>query len=164
MSEYKIANYYGLNYRIYSDGRIMGPKRGFIKQRKNSDGYFEVTLGRAKCRHARVRVHRLVAEQFIPNPNNLPEVNHIDFDRTNNDVSNLEWVSHLDNVRHSSSQGRYNVRYGDKNGRAKLNWEIVDMIRSDYSNGMRIADIAKKYSAKQSTVGNIVHFNTWTKK
>ena len=67
MSEYKIANYYGLNYRIYSDGRIMGPKRGFIKQRKNSDGYFEVTLGRNDCK-------RSVLESIVWLQNSLSQI------------------------------------------------------------------------------------------
>ena len=164
MEEYKIANYYGLEYKIFSDGRIIGPQRGLIKQRMNDDGYMEVTLGTTENRHAGMRVHRIVAEQFIPNPENLPEVNHIDFDRTNNSVENLEWISHIDNVRHSSSAGRYKTHAGEKNGRAKLTWEIVEQIRKDYRSGFRIFEISEKYSVKQSTVGNIVHNHTWVHK
>ena len=43
--DFKIANYYGLNYKIFSDGTIVGPERGIVKQRENDDGYMEVTLG-----------------------------------------------------------------------------------------------------------------------
>ena len=53
----------------------------------------------------RVLVHRLVAETFIPNPHNLTDVNHINGDKTDNSVSNLEWLSHTDNVRHAWQTG-----------------------------------------------------------
>ena len=53
----------------------------------------------------KVLVHRLVAETFIPNPHNLTDVNHINGDKTDNSVSNLEWSSHEDNVRHAWQTG-----------------------------------------------------------
>ena len=51
------------------------------------------------------RIHRLVAEAFVPNPNNLPQVNHIDGDKLNNAPSNLEWVSNRDNMTHAMKNG-----------------------------------------------------------
>lgn len=60
-------------------------------------------------------IHRLVAEAFISNPDNLPEVNHIDTDRTNNYVENLEWVTHQDNVTHSVKLGHYKGKSGENN-------------------------------------------------
>ena len=53
----------------------------------------------------RVLVHRLVAETFIPNPHNLTDVNHINGDKTDNSVSNLEWLSHTDNLLHAHANG-----------------------------------------------------------
>lgn len=50
----KKAEYYGLEYEIFEDGTIVGPKRGILKQRKNKDGYMEVTLGTAQNRHSRI--------------------------------------------------------------------------------------------------------------
>lgn len=79
----------------------------------NTDGYLQCKLC-SNGTHITVRVHRLVAEHFIPNPENLPEVNHIDYDRKNNIVANLEWSTHIDNVRHSSKIGKYK-RYGESN-------------------------------------------------
>ena len=80
-----------------------------LKQHDNGHGYLQVTFcvdsqsGRKlKCFY----VHRLVATAFIENPQNLPEVNHKNFIRTNNQVTNLEWCSSLDNMKHSSSMDR----------------------------------------------------------
>ena len=77
-----------------------------LKAGNNSDGYLQVIL----CKDGKdksYRVHRLVAEAFLENPNNLPEVNHISEDKTDNRVSNLEWVT-----------SKYNVNYGTRNKRA----------------------------------------------
>lgn len=60
--------------------------------------------GKAKC----TRVHRLVAETFIPNPDNLPQINHIDGNKENNSVSNLEWVTALENTSHAWKNGLCN--------------------------------------------------------
>lgn len=54
--------------------------------------------------------HRLVAQTFIPNPENYPEVNHLDFNKANNQVSNLEWCSKKLNTEHSLEFGRYGIR------------------------------------------------------
>jgi hypothetical protein len=59
-----------------------------ITQYKNKNGYITVNLDRKKT-----YLHRIVALQFIPNPDNLPEVNHIDYDRSNNKIENLQWVT-----------------------------------------------------------------------
>lgn len=73
----------------------------------NTAGYYRVTLYRKGHTppHQRFLLHRLVAMTFIENPNNLPEVNHIDGDKSNNSVSNLEWISRKDNELHSRKFG-----------------------------------------------------------
>lgn len=53
-----------------------------------------------------VYIHRIIAELFIPNPSNLPEVNHIDRNRLNNNVNNLEWVDRIDNMKHAMEHGK----------------------------------------------------------
>lgn len=157
----KVANYYGLDYTVYSDGRIEGPERGFLKQRKNQDGYMEVTLGVTENRHSRVKVHRIIAEQFVPNPFGLPEVNHLDCDRSNNNADNLEWCTHQQNVKYSADKGNYKRHMGEENGRAKLTWNIVWRIRNEYSDGKSIAEMSKENNIPYSTVCSIVHNKTW---
>ncbi len=84
-------------YIIYSDGRIFGVKRNkFIKPSMEKSGYVRICVD--KKTH---RIHRLVAEAFIPNPNNLPEVNHINKDKSDNKIENLEWCTHRQNIEHS---------------------------------------------------------------
>lgn len=159
--DFKIANYYGLNYKIFSDGTIVGPERGIVKQRENDDGYMEVTLGTTKNRHSRVKVHRVIAEQFIPNPLGLPEVNHIDYNRKNNNANNLEWTTHQENIRHSAKVGHYANKSGENNGKAKITQNDANIIRSLYHSGYRICDISKILGISDHIVSNVVHGLTW---
>ena len=88
------------NYVVSDDGRIR--RRGSDKDHSVRDrkGYPAVDLYKGGKRVTR-GVHILVAEAFIPNPDNKPEVNHKDGNKYNNNVSNLEWVTHKENVRHA---------------------------------------------------------------
>lgn len=106
-------------YEVSTFGRIKSLSRvkvgksnsSFVTEEKilslsfNKDGYKKCSLHKDGKRYT-YQVHRLVAETFIPNPNNLSQVNHKDWDRTNNTVSNLEWCSH---------------RYNSENRRIKSN-------------------------------------------
>ena len=142
MEEFKIYTFDGLTYKVYRDGTIIGA-RGKIKTRLNKDGYLEVTLGKNK--RTSKRVHRIVAELFVPNPNNLLEVNHKDCNRANANADNLEWISRLDNVRYSSEQGKYSdSKKGLKNGRSKYTLEEIQRMRELYDNGMGVMDVIKE--------------------
>lgn len=100
-----IVRYEGI-YEVSDRGRVRSLKYGKAKiltPWKTCDGYLAVKLykdGKLKT----VTVHRLVAEAFIPNPNNLETVNHKDEVKTNNDASNLEWMTRADNKRYSANK------------------------------------------------------------
>lgn len=90
-------------YLVSTAGRIISLVRGNRRELKgslNGDGYREITLTK-QGKPVRRYVHRLVAETFIPNPWGKPCVNHRDYDRSNNAVSNLEWVTYYENSEYS---------------------------------------------------------------
>lgn len=91
-----------------------------LKQYPKTHGYLYVTLFRDGKRYY-LRVHRLVAEAFIPNPDNLPEVNHKDEDKTNNFAFNLEWCTSHDNKVYGSRREKVARKVSDPNIRRRNN-------------------------------------------
>jgi hypothetical protein len=93
-------------YLIYDDGRVWSSRKGkgrFLKYAKNQSGYHQVCL----CRDGEQktnRIARLVALHYIPNPENKPDVDHIDRDKDNNHVSNLRWATRKENC---DNKGNY---------------------------------------------------------
>ena len=107
----------GLQYLISNTGKIKGLGRNKeLKQRYTKDGYLEVTVGKYNDKRTSRRVHTLVALAFVPKPNNYGEfeVNHKDTNRENNNSDNLEWITHIENVRYSAKLGNY-IHYGEDN-------------------------------------------------
>ena len=113
---YQVSNFgnvMSLNY--YRSGK---PK--LLKPSKTKNGYLLVTLYKNRKRKS-YKVHQLVAEHFIPNTDNLPEINHIDEDKTNNRVDNLEWKSHKGNCNY----GTRNERISKANTNGKRSKKVL---------------------------------------
>lgn len=88
-------------------GRECVVRGKILKQQPNSNGYLRVSLSNGKGKKEKVFVHRVVAQAFVANPQNLPVVNHLDFDYTNNNADNLEWTTLKGNVQYSLVRGRF---------------------------------------------------------
>jgi hypothetical protein len=160
--EWKEIELYGLTYKVSNYGEIIG-KRKKIKLRYSDDNYLECSVGYKVARKT-VRVHRIVAMLFIPNPNNYPEINHKDFKRENNRVDNLEWCTHKQNIKYSNLYNR-EVQClksrGENNGRAILTEDDVINIRNLYDKNGNAAEIARIYNRGWQTINHIIKRTTW---
>lgn len=123
------------------------------------------------------KVHRLVAEAFIPNPDNLPQVNHINGDKTDNRIENLEWVTNDENIAHAIRTGLIKMEYTDKekkrsinkvikkgslNGYSKLSEVQVIEIRKKYIPGVYTREmLAKEFDVKMTTIKDVVNKKSW---
>ena len=85
--------------------RTNGKRPGLLTLTQQPKGYLYAMIRLANGKQKNCRVHRLVAEHFIPNPDNLPCINHIDGDKHNNHVSNLEWCTYQANMQHAVRTG-----------------------------------------------------------
>ena len=153
---YKVSNL----GRVRSLGFIMNNghfrKGKILKLHDNTTrGYLRVNLnGKWK------RVHRLVAQAFIPNPNNKPQVNHKDGNKLNNKVENLEWCTPSENLKHSFDIGLRKKQFGLDNPNTKLTLKDVEYIRKNYKAGSREfggRSLSKKLNISRVTVSNIIN-------
>ena len=156
-------------YRLHK-GKVLSPT-------KDRYGYLTVTLncnGKSKT----IKIHRLVAQAFLPNPDNLPQVNHKDEDKTNNNVDNLEWCTAKYNVNFGTRQERYRntmLEKGHWSGLSREEYEKKryqenkdkrkDSQRKYYQkNKDRICDKVKEYSQKNKEKIREYHHQYYLKK
>jgi hypothetical protein len=112
-------------YKVTADGKVFGQFGKELKLHLGTSGYVQLNAwagGKIKTH----LVHRLVAQLFIPNPEDLPEVNHKDGDKTNNKVSNLEWVSRSGNILHGIENGLIKKSMVGRTG--KKHWKSKTVI------------------------------------
>lgn len=144
-------------YFVSDLGRVVSLAGRFpimLKPAVKDNGYMFVCLsGSAKY------VHRLVATAFIENPNGLPEVNHSDFDKTNNCASNLTWSSHAENMAHARAGGRFGFRADHP--MAKLTEKDVAFIRLQLAEGKTQAGLAAMFGVTQTTISAIHRNIIW---
>ena len=159
-----VCGYEGL-YKVDENGNVFSVRNNkLLKRMMFPSGYEYVHLCNGKGKTKLFRVHRLVAETFIPNPNNLPEVNHKDGDKLNNNVKNLEWCTNLENMRHSVETGLRNIK-GENNPSAKLTVKDVINIRKEYipkSKEFGTVALARKYGVTNVMIGKIIRNECWT--
>lgn len=156
-----VKGYEGL-YEVDTQGNVYSliqnssRRKRVLKPYKTHDGYLKVNLYDSAGKYKKFFVHRLVAGAFIDNPEEYTEVNHIDCDKLNNTVVNLEWVDRMTNLIHSYEHGK--KRCGENHGGHKLTWDDVHEIRKKE---LSQKELAKKFGVARSTISAIQSFKLW---
>ena len=154
------------SYLVSDEGDIKHKQTGKIrKQKLNKDNYLEINLSMGS-RHNIVhrQVHRLVAEAFIPNPENKPQVNHKDGDKTNNNVSNLEWVTPSENQLHARKLGLKPDDTGTNSPNSNLTANQIQYCRTMYKPRDKTYGciaLAKRFNVSKSTMSYILNNITY---
>ena len=147
-------------YLIREDGEIfslMWDKKRKLSHRFNKKGYRVCTI-KIENKFITKSVHRLVAGMFIPNPDNKPQVNHIDGDKRNPNHINLEWVTQKENIKHAKKINLY-MNKGEKNPASKLKFKEVREIKSS---PLGYKSLAKLYNCSPNNIRLIKKEITWT--
>lgn len=141
------------DYEITRDGKVINKQTGHtLAPQPNGKGYLRVSIGKKL-----MFIHRLVAEKYIPNPENKPQVNHKDGNKLNNCVDNLEWVTNQENRNHAVDNDLQVT--GEKCSWAKLTEENVKEIRANP--GYENEYWARKFKVSRSTISDVVNYRTW---
>lgn len=148
----KEVNFYS---GLYKEVKKRKYKERIISLRKANNGYISVSLCKDGIEKT-FNVHRLVAKTFIQNPNNLPEVNHIDGNKENNCVDNLEWVTRSENMQHSLKTGLFKpkkkavIQY-DLNGNFVKRWETIKDFLIENNMNLKSSGITTCCKGRQRT-------------
>jgi hypothetical protein len=163
-------------YQVSNHGKIKSLSRSIInskgiakklsekilKPRPNKDGYVRVCLYSPSSNVDRL-IHLIVAEHFIPKVDGKHQINHINGVKHDNHVSNLEWCTPSENIRHSFDELKREVFFakGSEHPNSKLNEEKVYAIRKALQEGVSFRKLAKKYGVNRGSIGRIKHGLTW---
>ena len=124
---------------------------------KDKDGYILISLVKDKKRTTR-RVHRLVAESFIPNSENKPQVNHKNGIRNDNKVDNLEWCTNSENHVHAIHTLNRRILRGTEIGSSVMNESLIRECRKKRKEGFTYDDLQEFYGIHRSTIHNALNY------
>lgn len=130
-----------------------------LKASYDKRGYKFVYIRRNDGRVKRFSIHRTVAQAFIPNPENLPVVNHKDGDKANNNVENLEWCTVQYNSQHSMKIGT--SKFGSNHTVSKLNEPFVELLKIKMALGFTISELSYEYNIQHATLSLIKSGKQW---
>ena len=137
-------------------------RKGQILKQREEKGYMRVSLRKSVKDKSDKRVHRLVAEAFLPNPKNSRFVNHIDANKSNNEVSNLEWVTFQENMDHAKEHNLFNSPKGSNHHKATITEDTVRAMRKLYAEGNHTQkQISEEFSVHLSKAKHILAGRTW---
>jgi hypothetical protein len=152
---------FGGKYAITKDGLVFSRHYGNWRRLKPDflRGYERVGLV-SEGKQKNYSVHRLVAQTFLPNPENKPQVNHIDCNPANNKLENLEWATGKENTQHAIQAGRVDRQKtrGEKHGMSKLTEEQAKAIKHSESRAHWLATL---YGVSTNTIYDIKNGRRW---
>lgn len=156
---------YDGDYQISNFGRVKSFKQGkcIILKPGYKSGYLWFSLSKNNKRTFNA-AHRLVAKAFIPNPDNKPQVNHLDGHPLNNHVSNLEWATGAENQQHAITNGLFTHKKGTECYQAKLTTKLAEWVLSVYKRGDKqfgARPLARKLGLDRGIINNLVHGKTY---
>jgi hypothetical protein len=159
-----ISNFLG--YRVTSNGLVQSVWRkgtkvwsdawNTLSPSTDAKGYLGLTICNEFGKRT-VRIHRLVAESFLENQNNLPCVRHLDGNKKNNCVSNLAWGSYVENENDKKNHGTWNARIGG----AKLSNDMRELAILRFTQGETHKSIADYFGVSRPTISRLVNGKTW---
>lgn len=176
MELWKDIQEFNNDYQISNNGRIRSKSAVII--RSNGKPYTRAAkilkpstsgrgkyLGGAVCVNKKMtsyKIHRYVAKYFVDNPNNKPEVNHIDGNTLNNHFSNLEWVTRKENIQHCIDNNLQDAFKGEEVGTSILKENEVLAIRKEFKPRVVTRRVlAEKYNVSEATIKDILYRRTW---
>lgn len=158
--EYYIVSNHGnvMRVAVYR-AKIIAP----LKPQKSTGGYHHVNLSTPTKGVRQFPIHKLVMQAFVgERPKEMRDINHIDGNKTNNRLDNLEYCTRSENNKHAYSIGLRRPLHGTQNNRAKLTQSQVDEIRQLYSfRKTTMAMLAAKYGVNKAQIFNIIHHRSW---
>jgi hypothetical protein len=167
--EWMQAKGFSSKYYVSNMGRILTTRKhggnitSVMKPAKDGCGYLRTVMDRQT-----VKVHRVVAQTWLPNPDNKPQVNHKDGCKTNNQVTNLEWVTFRENIDHLMKLGIQARNHGEKSGTHIIKEADVRAIRAhkslhpDAPNLALARELASKYpQIKMDSIRDVLKRKTW---
>ena len=190
MEVWKVIDQFEGNYEVSNLGRVRSTEKTIVrsngwsyprkskilKPAKDPGGYMRCAVSH-KGKLITCKMHRLVAQAFLPNESNLPVVNHINCDKTDNRVENLEWCTAKENAYHAISLGRFQMVADDKlrersvnkipksgslNGVSKLTEDQVLEIRAKYIPTVYTRKmLAAEFGVDHTTIKDIVNRRSW---
>lgn len=153
---------YENDFLISNKGRLKRIKTGnILKSNLVGKGYLAccVSLGDRNNKKS-FKIHQLVAQVFIDNPDNKPIINHIDGNKLNNSIENLEWCTYSENTQHAYDNNLMTIYRGEDIKTSKLTEKEVLEIR-DYYGRLSSRKVAKLYNVNKNAILNIWNRKSW---
>lgn len=154
MRKYKDTPYYVTEDGLIRDGRL-------LSKHLSNKGYYVVSMW-LKGKSIKFNLHRLIAELYIPNSENKPQVNHINGNKLDNRIENLEWVTNQENRNHAV-ENKLHAR-GAQIGTSKFTEEDIKWIRENYIPNhpeFGMSAIARKFHVHPPAIHKIIHRQRW---